>query len=107
MDQRRFPRVPFRGSLDFGAAGAQDFQGTTGFDLSSGGVRMRSQEFIPLGDPVRVRFQLSEDKMVVLTGKVAWIQKEPQGEYYQMGIEFEENPSNLLPRRSIQDYIQD
>ena len=68
-------------------------------------VRIRSEQFMSLGTPVRARFQLESKKVVTMTGKVVWTQKEPYGDYYQIGVEFQEERQSLPARRNIHDYI--
>ncbi len=106
-DQRRFRRVPFREALGMETGAFEHFQGTTAYDLSAGGVRIRSEQFIALGTPMRVKFQLENGEVVVLNGKVVWIQKEPQGEYYQLGLEFQEDTENSFRRKRLGDYLED
>ncbi len=106
-EQRRFRRILFREALGFGTGSSDELNGTTAYDLSSGGVRIRSEQFMSLGTPIRLRLQLAENEVVDMTGKVVWVQKEPFGEYYQLGVEFEENVQNMFRRRSIEDYIED
>ena len=105
-EQRKYSRVPFRQALGVEAGKFEEFQGSIGFDLSAGGVRIRSEEFMSVGTPIRIRFKLENDELIVLRGKVVWIQKEPHGEYYQMGVEFYQEPTNDFRRRRVQDYIE-
>lgn len=106
-EQRKYSRIPFRQALGVEAGKFEEFQGLTGFDLSAGGVRMRSEQFLAIGTQVRIRFKLENEEFIVLRGKVVWTQKEPEGEYYQMGIEFYQEPNNDFRRRRVQDYIED
>ena len=103
-DQRQFYRIPFREALGVESGVTDDFRGAMGRDLSGGGLRIRSEQFMALGAPVRVRFQL-EDEILVLTGEVAWVQREQHGEYYQIGVKFEEDVSNMFKRKRVIDFV--
>lgn len=107
INHRRFRRIPFNEALGFEGSHYESFKGSLACDLSEGGVRVRSERFMPLGTSLRTRFQLDNMQVITLMGKVVWAQKEPQGEYYQMGVEFEEEDENLFTRRSIHDYIDE
>ena len=106
-DQRRFRRISYRESLGLETGAFEQFQGTTAYDLSQGGIRIRSEQFIALGTPIRVKFNLENEDVVVLTGKVVWVQKESGGDYYQLGVDFPDAESNLFPKKRIQEYIED
>lgn len=104
-EQRRFRRIPFREALGMEADTFEEFQGTTAYDLSAGGIRVRSEQFMALGTPMRIKFQLENGEVIVLNGKVVWIQKEPYGEYYQLGVEFQDDTANVFKRKRLEDYI--
>lgn len=106
-EQRRFPRARFREALGVETRRFDDFQGASAFDLSVGGVRLRSEQFMALDTPVRIRFQLDDEQMIILIGKVAWVKKEAYGEYYQTGVEFQEEALSNVSRKRIQDYIEE
>ena len=103
-DQRRFGRISFREALGLESGLRDDFQGAIARDLSGGGLRIRSERFLALGAPVRVRLQLN-DEILILGGEVVWVQKEPYGEYYQIGVKFEDNSSNMFKRKRIIDFV--
>ena len=106
-EYRSSRRVPFREALGIEEGRYEEFKGAVACDLSEGGVRIRSEKFMSLGTPLRARFQLEDKQVVTLTGKVAWVQKEPYGEYYQIGVEFQQEEDALFKRRNIHDYIEE
>ena len=107
MEQRRFPRIPFREPSGVETERFESFEGTAACDLSSGGMRLRSHQFLALGFPLRVRFQLQNNQEFIMPGKVVWIQKEPYGDYYQFGVEFENEPSCVFQRRMLESCIEE
>jgi len=105
-DQRQFRRIAFREALEFEVDRFKDFMGSTACDLSSGGVRIRCEKFMPLGTSIRVKFQIAEAQVFILMGKIVWIQQEPFGGYYQLGVEFHKDDSNEFKRRRIHNFIE-
>ncbi|NTV29038.1 MAG: PilZ domain-containing protein [Candidatus Omnitrophica bacterium] len=88
-ENRKYPRVPFKRSVKC-TIGKDDVQtGEIAQDLSEGGIRIRSNLFISLGQEVNLSLQLHEaEEIVEVTGRVVWVRYIPHSEIYQVGIEF-------------------
>jgi len=58
-------------------------------DISEGGVRFKTNEFISLACRLVVEISLpANPKPVKAISKVAWIKKIPAGDYYELGNQF-------------------
>jgi c-di-GMP-binding flagellar brake protein YcgR len=88
-ESRKYPRVAFKKAVRYQLRGDEDLLGEVAQDLSEGGIRIRSNVFIPVGQEVRVGVQLSDsDQIVEVSGRVVWVRFNPYSEVYQVGIEF-------------------
>jgi uncharacterized protein (TIGR02266 family) len=91
IENRKYPRVAFRMPVKYRLNEVAPFCGELAQDLSEGGMRIRSNEFLPLGSRVSVRLQLDKDpRLVDVEGRVVWVKFIPYSEVYQLGIEFED-----------------
>lgn len=79
--------------------------GSLAKDLSEGGLRLRINEFIPLGTEISVNVQLAPGKLVESTAEVVWISQIPHSESYQVGLEFQNLNSLLSSRQEIHTFI--
>ncbi len=100
VENRKYPRVPFKKSVKC-AIGKDDVQsGEIAQDLSEGGIRIRSNVFISLGQEVSLSIQLGEEEDTVeVNGRVVWVRFIPYSEVYQVGIEFAQDAA--FPRWRI------
>ncbi|MEW5895244.1 MAG: PilZ domain-containing protein [Candidatus Omnitrophota bacterium] len=105
-EHRRFRRIPFREPSGIETSRFETFEGAAAYDLSCGGVRLRSQQFLALGTELRVCFQLRDHDQFIISGKVVWVQKEPFGDYYQFGIEFQNDPLYNFYRKCFEDCFE-
>lgn len=89
LEHRKYPRVPFKKGVKCRLF-AEDVQnGELAQDLSEGGIRIRSNVFIPMGEAISLGIQLSETEEVVeIVGRVVWVRFVPYSEVYQVGVEF-------------------
>jgi c-di-GMP-binding flagellar brake protein YcgR len=89
IDNRRYRRVPFRRSIKFRAKGHEIFLSHLAQDISQGGIRCSSSEFMALHTEVVAHLQLREyEKIIELQGRVKWVRSGPNSDSYQLGIEF-------------------
>ena len=66
-------------------------------DISAGGVKILTSVYIPLGTPVKLKITLSKSgESIRPIGKVVWGNRLDNSEMYEMGIEFENTPSDIL-----------
>jgi hypothetical protein len=77
------------------------------FDLSRGGLRFLSQEFLDISTRLSLRFSVpGEGAVIDLSGRAVWVSTNPERSYkYQVGVRFEpfsgrrgENDPSLLER---------
>jgi Tfp pilus assembly protein PilZ len=88
-ENRKHPRVSFKRAVKVKLVEADISCGELAQDLSEGGIRVRSNVFIPVGEQVSVGLQLKDsDKVVELIGTVKWVRINPLSESYQLGVEF-------------------
>ncbi len=105
QEKRRVKRVEFREPLQYAKGAAIPNNGSLGFDLSEGGVRFQTEDFIPLNEPVAVAMQLSPEMILSLHGSVVWIQMLPHSERYQVGVKFHDDDTMVKSRELIKKYV--
>ncbi len=91
MENRVFKRVPCEIIASFKKAdGENSFaeEETTIRDISEGGVRFRSNRFIPIHDRLSMRLNLSERKSIEAVIEPAWTRELPNVEQYEFGASF-------------------
>jgi c-di-GMP-binding flagellar brake protein YcgR len=101
-ERRQYPRVNTTMSIQYrGIRQAGDSViGAIARDISSGGIRVLVNEFISVFTRLIVEICIpSTSESIRVVSKVAWIQKRPHGEQYEVGIQFmdmaEEDRSNI------------
>ena len=116
QEKRRYHRVVYREAVHYQilpgghldpAAGRpiKPFGGCLSWDLSEGGIRFRSDEFIPLNIDLSLQFTLGPQTPLGLEAKVVWVQKCPHSEYFFLGLEFKETAKNHQAKKELQHYI--
>ncbi len=89
-EQRKSRRFPLSEGVQYRRSPGQEPVGCLSCDLSSGGIRFRAQEFIALHSELFLEIPLPTRDILQVAGKVAWVQRIPHGEMYQVGVEFTE-----------------
>ncbi|MDP2653892.1 MAG: PilZ domain-containing protein [Candidatus Omnitrophota bacterium] len=105
-DKRRYQRVSFREPVLVSILPETASHGHLSCDLSEGGLRMYFDDFVPLESRVAVSVPVDVDRKVNVLGRVAWIQRVPHAETYQVGVEFSARPDDVIARNEIRKYIQ-
>ncbi|HLF18177.1 MAG TPA: PilZ domain-containing protein [Candidatus Omnitrophota bacterium] len=99
-DNRRvYPRMRFKDAVRFEQKDQAQFGGSVALDLSSSGLRMRFNDYVPVGTELVLQIHLNEEKIVECMGKVVWVTKYPYSDHYQAGLEFE-SPENLAESKA-------
>jgi hypothetical protein len=98
-DKRVAPRARFKDSIRFEQKDQAEFGGSVGLDLSATGVRMRFNDYIPVGTELVLQIQLNKERTVECVGKVVWVKKYPYSDHYQAGLEFE-SPDDLIESKA-------
>jgi len=74
-------------------------------DISSGGIRVLVNEFVSVFTRLVVEVAIpSTPKPVKVISKVAWIQKRPHGEQYEVGMQFLDMAEE--DRRNITEFVE-
>ena len=76
---------------------------TTVNDLSEGGLRFRTNHFLPVNHRVYFRIQLPKVPAIESMAELTWIREIPNLNCYEAGARFVELP--LQHRRTLQDFI--
>jgi len=114
-DKRKFKRVEFKEPVQYRVLGcdmpdflpASFYSGTVSCDLGEGGIKFRSEKFIPIRALLAVEMTVAGGDMLALEGQVAWIQKIPHAESYFLGLEFVDSAENQSAIRQLRQYIMD
>jgi len=105
MEGRRFSRVPFKRAVRFSTLNSERSDSHIAQDLSQGGLRMLSSEFIPVHSLVSIQIQLKDrEKVMDVQGRVVWVRYNPMTETYQMGLEFDDDAA--FQRTMISEFIR-
>jgi len=89
-EKRKFVRVPFNEAIRVKREDGEQIVDTLAYDVSHGGIKLNTFEFIPVNSPVTVEVKLqNQSKLVSLSGKVVWIKELPASERFQIGIQFD------------------
>ncbi|UCH12597.1 MAG: PilZ domain-containing protein [Candidatus Omnitrophota bacterium] len=90
-ERRRFGRINARVPLQFKdiQRPIEIYNGTLTKDVSEGGVRFTSNDFLSIFTRLFVEVSVpSFSRPVKAISKVAWIQKQPRGSQYMVGLQF-------------------
>jgi len=90
-NQRQFPRIDFAEPVEYRLNEGIPASGSLGYNISEGGVRLRTDQFIPLNADMVLNFRLNSDAPLSVPGKVVWVQKVPHAESYQVGVQFDDS----------------
>ena len=105
-DKRRSPRVWFREAIGYLKIEENHFGGCLGVNLGEGGLRFYFSDFIPPDTEMLFNFPLSNQYLTGISGRVAWVQKLPHSEQYQVGVKFERNSANIQLLKQLQQYVE-
>ena len=90
-ERRRFGRINARVPLQFKdiQRPIEIYNGTLTKDISEGGVRFTSNDFLSIFTRLFVEVSVpSFSRPIKVISKVAWIQKQPRGNQYIVGLQF-------------------
>ena len=92
-EQRKFERRGYRDPVQYRLSPGEEPRGCLAYDFSVGGVRFRASEFIPLNAEIYLDIQFPEIHIQQLPVRVAWVQRVPNSELYEIGVEFKTSSS--------------
>lgn len=99
-DLRKFQRAPFRRPVRYKQMNAGVFGGHLAQDISVGGMRLNSNEFVPVGVRVVLQVQFeAQGRLLDMEAKVVWTRELPQMNGFQLGLEFVEG--NVFERSTL------
>lgn len=101
-ENRRFPRVDYHLPVRYQLGGKQVFDNVLCNDISCGGVRFTSEEFIPTSTPVMLEINVL-NRILRPIGKISWSMPVPHSDRNQIGIEFMD--FNVLERNYLEDFV--
>ena len=106
MEKRRYPRVNCEIESNYKnlaqtSSTVLDF--TTVNDLSEGGLRFRTNHFLPVNHRVYFRIQIPKAPAIESMAELAWIRQIPSLNCYEAGARFVEFP--LQHKRTLQNFI--
>ena len=88
-DKRKFPRTAFKRTVRYKLKVGDIYSDHIAQDLSQGGIKVQSSQFVPVNARLIVQFQLVDhDRIIEVEGRVAWVKYIPSLDAYQMGFEF-------------------
>ena len=92
MEKRReAERVKISFPVECSLPSSRNYFYTVSKDLSKGGVKIVSDNFIARGNVIKVNINLI-DQVLTFNGKVAWCNKERVSERYITGLQFVDTP---------------
>ena len=104
-EQRKSSRISFREGVQY-TVNIENSGHLLSCNLSQGGIRCYSNDFIPLMTSMALTFFLKAEQMVNIDGRVVWVHKVPHAENYQVGIEFPETDLNANSMQQIHHFVK-
>ncbi len=105
-ERRKDHRIEWREPVEYQLNEDPRSGGCLACDLSEGGLKMNSSQFLPLNSRMRVNLRVMAETIINLPGKVVWVQQLPYSERYQVGVEFAEEDLNPKAKEEIRQYIR-
>lgn len=96
-ERRQFPRVNYSMSVQFKQISKTSglFAGTLSEDLSGGGIRLLSDEFLPPRTKLLLDFSIGTTLTQIKTvAEIRWIMQKPLYDKYVAGLQFIEIPED-------------
>ena len=92
-ERRSSRRIKLRESVQYRLKEAGDSQGCLSNDISEKGIRINSNDFLPLNTELNLQVQMGLEGSLECQGRVVWMEKLPFAERYWVGLEFVPSPS--------------
>ena len=104
-ERRISKRFSLREPVQFQFLEAGPFTGGMSQDISETGIKIRLNDFLPLGTALTLHIQVTAQKSIECTGRVVWVQKLPHMENYQAGVHFVGIDSSSNLKQTIPQYF--
>lgn len=101
-ENRCFPRLEFHSKIRYQYRGKPDFDSGISRDISCGGLRLTSEQFIPTSTLIMLEINVL-NRILRPVGKVAWSMPLAHSNRNQTGIEFVE--FNPVEQNYLKDFI--
>jgi len=106
MDEKRKTiRVTLKAEAQYQPIAVTEIKYCAVWDICKDGIRIQTEEFIPVDAQCRIDFKLPTNGIINLVGSVAWIQKLPQGDKYTAGIRISDNSVVTEANQQIERYV--
>lgn len=86
-ERRKFPRINVSFPIECRTLPSRNYFYTVSKDLSAGGTRIVSNDFLPKNNELKLNINLI-DKVLSITARVSWCTKERTAQRYATGLEF-------------------
>ena len=106
QNRRHYQRVRFAEPIRFEQNDPIRFGGSLGLDISKGGLRLRFNDYVPVGTEITLQITLPNDELIECAGTIRWESKEPYNDAYQAGIEFSASENVIDSKEKIHHYIE-
>lgn len=91
IERRRYARIKTRIPLEYKNLRdtSKDIKGVLAKDISEGGIRFTSNEFLSLANRLVITINVpTSTREIKAIAKIAWIKKLPSGDLYEVGNQF-------------------
>lgn len=102
QERRKYHRVDISFPVECDEVSRKNYFYTVSKDLSTGGLKIVSNKFLPKNEQIKVSINLI-DKIVDLTTKVVWCNEVRASDNYLCGLEFVE--ANKNRRNEIANFL--
>ncbi len=89
IEKRKHPRIRISFPVECKVLPSKDYFYTVSKDLSTGGAKILSSDFLVKDDSLKLNINLI-DKVLSVKAKVSWCTKEDSSRRYETGLEFVE-----------------
>ena len=104
-ERRTSRRFNLHEPVQFQFIEAGPFIGGMSRDISETGIRIRLNDFVPLGTELVLRIQIAAQRTIECVGRIIWVQKLPHMENYQAGVHFVGIDSSYNLKQTIPQYF--
>ena len=101
-ENRCFPRIDFHSQMRYQLRGKPNFNNAISNDISCGGLKFTSNNFVPTLTPVMLEINIL-NRVLRPIGRVAWSRSLAHSDRNQMGVEFVE--FNPVEKNYLKEFI--
>lgn len=102
-ERRKQQREGIAFTIEYSDLNAKEYNYTVGKNLSEGGIKIISENFMAKGDELKVHINFI-DKVLNLKARVAWCAKEKWAQRYTVGLQFTQIPQPA--KNEITSYLK-